>query len=517
MTKAWRRNLVSATIVILLLLVAFSTPANHPYISSEDGNEIVNPLIGDDYQDEIVGMVEDVQEEAVPEEIDKQQEEDLKDSETRVDGDCGEAKSFSNPTEMKEYIGRTSVDVRLALEIMGMPTPGIQMLTLPSRTPSESPDFSQTNTQVEGVDEPDSVKTDGEYLYVISGKEVVILKGYPGSEAKVLSRIEASYGAWEILLTGSRLVLFDKGYGAGFLVKVFDISSRERPILIQNVSLESRYFDSRLIGDWVYILSFGYIPYWPDSEIQLPVIVNNGETTTVDASEVCYFDEPAPAYEFSVITSINLQSHDLRYKAFLIDDAKDMYVSLGNIYIAVQDYPRFSIGRNSSWTETTTILKISIDSGSIEYMSRGNVSGKVLNQFSMDEYNGYFRIATTIGHVSRTGQSTATNNVYVLNKWLEMVGKLENLAPGEKIYSARFMGERCYLVTFKKVDPFFVIDLSNPEAPKVLGELKIPGYSDYLHPYDENHIIGLGKDTHDMGDFAWFQGVKLSLFDVTFV
>jgi uncharacterized secreted protein with C-terminal beta-propeller domain len=100
---------------------------------------------------------------------------------------------------------------------------------------------------------------------------------------------------------------------------------------------------------------------------------------------------------------------------------------------------------------------------------------------------------------------------------LNIVGQLENLAPGEKIHSARFMGSRCYLVTFKKIDPFFVIDLSDPYEPRVLGELKITGYSDYLHPYDENHVIGIGKETveADEGNFAWYQGVKISLFDVT--
>jgi uncharacterized secreted protein with C-terminal beta-propeller domain len=113
--------------------------------------------------------------------------------------------------------------------------------------------------------------------------------------------------------------------------------------------------------------------------------------------------------------------------------------------------------------------------------------------------------------------SDSKNHVFVLDQNLAIVGRLENLAPGEKIYSSRFMGDRCYLVTFKKVDPFFVIDLSVATSPKVLGKLKIPGYSDYLHPYDENHIIGLGKETvgAEEGNFAWYQGVKLSLFDVT--
>ena len=142
--------------------------------------------------------------------------------------------------------------------------------------------------------------------------------------------------------------------------------------------------------------------------------------------------------------------------------------------------------------------------------------GAVLNQFSMDESRGYFRIATTIGRVSKSGGGTS-NNLYVLNSTLGVVGSLEGLAPGEDIYSARFMGDRCYLVTFKKVDPLFVIDLEDPENPQVLGKLKIPGYSDYLHPYDENTLIGVGKETVEAeeGNFAWYQGVKVSLFDVS--
>jgi uncharacterized secreted protein with C-terminal beta-propeller domain len=118
----------------------------------------------------------------------------------------------------------------------------------------------------------------------------------------------------------------------------------------------------------------------------------------------------------------------------------------------------------------------------------------------MDEYNEYFRLATT------SQNETQQNNIYVLNMNLSAVGKLENLAKGESIYAARFMGDKCYLVTFRQIDPFFVIDMRSPSEPKVAGELKIPGYSSYLHPYDENHVIGIGKENNT---------VKLSLFDVT--
>jgi uncharacterized secreted protein with C-terminal beta-propeller domain len=135
----------------------------------------------------------------------------------------------------------------------------------------------------------------------------------------------------------------------------------------------------------------------------------------------------------------------------------------------------------------------------------------------MDESNGYFRIATTsYEYAANSWSGTQQNNIYVLDVTLKTVGKLENLGSGENFHSARFMGSRCYLVTFQKTDPLFVIDLSSPTNPKVLGELIIPGYSDYLHPYDETHLIGLGKDAiaSTQGNFAWYQGLKLSLFDV---
>lgn len=174
-------------------------------------------------------------------------------------------------------------------------------------------------------------------------------------------------------------------------------------------------------------------------------------------------------------------------------------------------------------SEKTVINKISLDG--FAYLAQGEAPGHALNQFSMDEYNSHFRIATTSGQLSGGwgrmmpgGEAvpSSTNAVYVLDSNLDISGSLEGLAPGEKIYSARFMGNRLYLVTFKKVDPLFVIDLANPSKPKLLGKLKIPGYSDYLHPYDENYVIGIGKGAvaAEEGDFAWYQGVKLSLFDV---
>lgn len=162
----------------------------------------------------------------------------------------------------------------------------------------------------------------------------------------------------------------------------------------------------------------------------------------------------------------------------------------------------------------TVIHRIKIDKENIEYGAKGEVPGYLLNQFSMDEHENNLRVATTTEIWTR--ESVMYNNVFVLNEKMETIGKLEALAPDERIYSTRFMGNRLYMVTFKRIDPLFVIDLSNPKNLEVLGELKIPGFSDYLHPYDENHIIGVGKETEgDEWGGVSIKGVKLALFDVS--
>ena len=128
------------------------------------------------------------------------------------------------------------------------------------------------------------------------------------------------------------------------------------------------------------------------------------------------------------------------------------------------------------------ILKFELKDGKFVYKEQGEVKGQVENQFSMDEKDDNFRIATT---------TSEANNLYILNDKLEEIGKIEGLAQGERIYSVRYMGDKAYVVTFKQTDPFWVIDLSDVKNPKVLGEVKLPGYSTYLHPYDETHVIGL--------------------------
>ncbi len=463
-------------------------------------------------------------------------------------------KKFSSYEELENFVTTNSNSYywNYATESWGSPAPAAAPASLTwnvfaSRTESDfgftigddgsgstggqTPDFSTTNIQVEGVDEADIVKTDGKYIYVVSGAKVFIIDAYPAEDAWILSEIELSENPVEIFINGDKLTVIGQMY-----LKVYDVSNKENPVLKRDVTFDGYYFNSRMIGDYIYVIinspavhawvdriNLPGIQLWGISRVNLPDISCNGRVKIVPADEIYYFDGPyGYSYEFTTIMAIDSQNDDaeINSKTFLISTAQNIFVSTNNIYITYTSYANYPVystaiwrGRPSDWTETTVIHKIAIGNGEIEYKARGEVPGQVLNQFSMDEYRGYLRIATTTGEV---WDGNARNHVYVLDEDLNTTGRLENLAPGERIYSARFMGSRAYLVTFVIVDPLFVIDLSDPNNPRVLGELKIPGYSDYLHPYDETHLIGVGKDTADSGwGFAWNQGVKIALFDVS--
>jgi uncharacterized secreted protein with C-terminal beta-propeller domain len=380
-------------------------------------------------------------------------------------------------------------------------------------------DYSSTNIQVEGVDEGDVVKTDGIYIYLAKGTNVYIIKSYPPEEAKIITTINQSINVNTLYVSGDKLVVFgvpspnilydlvnpdyivDKGKTR---VMVYDISDRSNPLVERELTFDGLYFSSRLIDEYLYFIIKN--PVYHDKEnIVLPTIRDGKEWTSLQATDVWYCNNTEGWLEYNIIASLNIQDPEspIRSETFLLDASTVLYVSQQNLFIV-----------GLGWDEGSTVTKIGIGDGNITFKANATVPGYVLNQFSMDEYNGYFRIATTL---DTWRSSNAGNNVYVLDEELNLLGSLEGLAPGEQIYSARFMGERCYLVTFKKVDPLFTIDLSDPQNPVVLGKLKIPGFSSYLHPYDNDILIGIGKETKESeyGDFAWHQGIKISLFDVS--
>jgi inhibitor of cysteine peptidase len=384
--------------------------------------------------------------------------------------------------------------------------------------------YSKTNIQVEGVDEADIVKSDGEYIYLAIDNRLIIARAYPPEEARVLCELELEGNIEGLFINGDRLAVLE-GNGPVYgiwrqeilpygdrvktSVKVYDVTDRETLVLQRELSIDGYYVSSRMIGEYVYLVASGSA-WIGDDNVSLPSIYGDDGTVEIQPAEIWHSETPDNGYGFTTIMSVNVMNdgEEPVHETLLLGGASTIYVSLSNIYVTFTDW--------SGGSEKTSIHRIHIDEGQIEYHATGEVPGRLLDQFSMDEQGEYFRVATTTGNVWG-GDTRSTNNVYVLDQKLDIFGRLENLAPGEQIYSARFMGNRCYLVTFKKIDPLFVIDLTNPGEPKVLGELKITGYSDYLHPYDENHVIGIGKEAvaAEEGDFAWYQGVKISLFDVS--
>ncbi len=393
-------------------------------------------------------------------------------------------------------------------------------------------DYSTTNIQVAGVDEADIVKTDGKYIYLVSGNKTIIVQAYPPEQARVLSEIEVDGRVIGTFINGDRLVVFEeetpyypyydlpssaeKTYmpyrSPRVYIKVYDVSDIQNPQLQREVSADGQYVSSRMIGDYAYVV-VNEPAYEEEGEVNLPTIRVGGNETEVPATDIYYSDVADYYYMYTTVIAINAQNDDQEptYETILLGASSNLYVSMDNIYLTFPVWGTDILGREVWDSQRTSIHRIHIEGERMEYVASGEVPGMVLNQFSMDEYDGHFRVATT------THGEKPLNNVYVLNMALNITGSLTGLAQGETIYSARFMGERCYLVTFKKVDPLFVIDLGNPNDPKVLGYLKITGYSNYLHPYDENHIIGIGKEAvaAEEGDFAWYQGIKIALFDVS--
>ncbi|MFH1641808.1 MAG: beta-propeller domain-containing protein [Nanoarchaeota archaeon] len=439
----------------------------------------------------------------------------------------------------------------------GVMTKGVMMeaavdtLAAPQAAGGSEREYSETNIQVEGVDEADIIKTDGDYIYTLAQGNLVIVKAYPASKAEILSTTEINnFYPQELFIQGDRLLLFgtanymyedkvgmpNSRHISVMSVKLYDISDRKELELLKSIDFEGSYLTSRKIGSDAYFVVNSY-PHYTQNPLCEDIVPLYREGTTnkqPDLDEMkpiarCVdigYIEPIQAGNFITIASISMTNGDVE-KEVIVGSGQNVYASLGNLYIAQTSWPRYSaLGKlKEDNVQKTVITKFELDNGKIEFLGTGEVKGHILNQFSMDEFDNHFRIATTISEYSNN-KDLSTNNMYVLDDNLEVVGKLEGVAPGESIYSVRFMGKRGYMVTFRHVDPLFVIDLSDHKNPEVLGKLKIPGYSDYLHPYDETHLLGIGKEVdasidedkvHTEGAvyYTAIQGVKLALFDVS--
>jgi uncharacterized secreted protein with C-terminal beta-propeller domain len=316
----------------------------------------------------------------------------------------------------------------------------------------------------------------------------------------------------EIFIDGGRIIAIGTYWGNGgeyTMAVVINAEDKKAPEFERSVEVKGRYVTSRKIGNSVYFAANQY--FWHYGYDIMPAYRDTAGTD--DITEIGFGRMRC----FPIINDRNMTSlvgfnidrpGEEAFIETILGCGDTIYMSQNALYIAAVNY--------SGNTNETVIHKFAADDGKLVYVKSGTAPGSVLNQFSMDEHESYFRIATTINEYSSyTRRWERHNGLYIFDNTMEMVGRIDDIAPTEMIYSARFMGKRGYMVTFDIVDPLFAICLADPYNPVILGELKIPGYSDYLHPYDENHLIGFGKDTLAANNIAYYTSMKISLFDVT--
>jgi len=410
-------------------------------------------------------------------------------------------------------------------------------------------DYSTTNIQVQGVDESDVMKNDANYVYGLGGGRLYIAKVVPPDAMEQLAQLDLDGDPDSLYLRGDRLVALSRNYGGygtgvgdggvmaavvpenfvsyGTVVTLVDAADRSAPKVVKTYRFEGDLVSSRMIEDRLHLILAFYpvlpapaeIPATPLDDILPKYVITGDDGTAAGPSPIAGWQDfyrPADPDGYGMVTVATIDTADPNAEIAsvgLTADAGTIYASTKALYLTDTEW-----GYGPNVTEQTIIHKFTFTESGAEYAASGAVPGRPLNQFSLGEHEDYLRIATTLGRVSRTGTSSVSNNVFVLGQGesgLVVVGEVRDIAPGEQIYSARFLGTRGFLVTFEKVDPLFTLDLSDPNEPNVVGKLKVPGYSDYIHIMDANHLLTIGKDAEDVGDFSWYQGVQLSVFDVT--
>ncbi|MBQ6396162.1 beta-propeller domain-containing protein [Candidatus Saccharibacteria bacterium] len=429
-------------------------------------------------------------------------------------------------------------------------------------------DYSTTNLQVENVDEADLFKTDGNFVYSVSETDVLITDVSDHANPRVVSCICGDLSAVpeELILSGDSLVVIsrkpDEVYQSryssidGTLVSIFNIKDRSAPVLYKTLSLLEPYQTSRRIGDRVFVFSSG--PLHSESYGSVSrAYEEDGLKKEFSLSSIKYLKD-VRSQTMTLVASLDLSApeKDASVQPFLMD-FENAYVSETSVYLADYRYnpcaspsafeslkrlfmnPGGVIGFFEGMTvfscpssRETALYKFDIlPSGEVSFKASASLPGSVLSQYSFDEKSGHLRVAlhdsgSRWGVGSLSGGSENGTYIAVFDESMNLLGKTDYFGKNESLRASRFVGDKAYVVTYYNTDPLFVVDLADEKNPRVLGELKIPGYSTYLHPYDETHLLGFGVDTEEevvrdpsTGRSLWttsrVTGMKVALFDVS--
>jgi len=451
------------------------------------------------------------------------------------------------------------------------------MVEEPTDSDEGASDYSTTNTQVVGVDEADFVKNDAEHVYVLSGQSLHIIDAWPALETKEIKRVPIPGEPRRLFLANDKLVVYTRlgvtgtgappsaqgctyGYDCRFsaepgqtMVIVYDVKDASNPRELRRFAFSGNYVDSRRIGPYVYtVVQDGDQASLPGLDLSLhadsatelaeqyALRCAQADAAIDDAPAADFlpwvrrFDEAGNMAEdvsscdnalasqaahgksFVSLIAIDLETLDPPSRTLIAGKPGYVYASDSALYLATDgvDGSDF-IYRQQGQADQSTVHKFAFDGTTTSYRGSSTIPGHVLNQFSMDEQDGVLRLATSSGWVPDPSVSSNLLTLAEQDGTLQQLGRIGNIAPTEDIRSVRFDGTRAFVVTFKKTDPLFVFDLTEPAAPKQLGELKIPGFSTYMHPIDHDHLLAIGFDADDHGSFAYFDGIQLQIFDVS--
>ncbi len=441
--------------------------------------------------------------------------------------------------------------------------------SISSTSSSEDVKYSSTNTRTQSIDEGDIVKTDGSYIYeLINNTNTVNIYKAEGKNIKKASEIQIGKSdnitIYDMYVKDNRLIIifsqtfetaepplknddedlikkmYEKDGGDFSLFNkkswenisiccdtyiiannknsdstlnvfptytrtyVYDITDKNSPEIIHRFFQDGNYISSRMADNTLYLFSDRNINIENvkknNIETYIPQVggecISNEKLTPVDSSlEDSY-------HSYTVLASINTDNCEYIDKAAVFGSMSRSYVSENNIYFFYSDY--------TDNTEKTVIEKLPYDNGTFGETVSGSIKGYILDDYCIDENNGYVRIVST--YYSEKNYKPH-NCLYILNSNLEKTGKIKDIAVGETIYSARFIGNTAYFVTYRNTDPLFAADLTDPNNPEIIGYIKLPGFSKYLHPYGDNMLLGIGQETdEETGDF---KGLKLSMFDIS--
>lgn len=405
--------------------------------------------------------------------------------------------------------------------------------------------FGTTNTQEENIDEGDIIKTDGKNIYFadMENECVYIVKADSGKMQK-LSEISFSENIQiqEMYLNGNTLAVIYSEYdyskkpevynGAGFYDTAFrscccavwiysdtktafyDVSDPEKVKLISEYSQSGEFTSSRLVNGKLYMVSsYGVDLFAKDyKDTCIPEISQNGKKERIPANKITLVNgTQTPAY--AVISTFDIQKAEKTDSSAIFGNPSNVYATADSFYLVENKYD------DEKFSSYLNILKFEFTENGVSYLASATADGWLNDNLSMSEYGGYFRIATTCSLTEQKGSGKdavmtylgETNKLYIFDSEMNQTGLIDGFAKDEQIRSARYIGNYAYVVTFRQTDPLFVINLSDPKNPKIEGEIKLPGFSSYLHPVSKGLLVGIGYDGDEKGTNG---NMKVSLFSV---